>query len=78
MENPVLTVELSGHLARATTVGRRGVETWEVASQFTFYVDNVETDKLNISLKRAPGGVSRAKRLGAEANRCLQVILDHI
>ena len=47
---PRLVVEMTGHLARATAVGRAEIRLWEVCKEFLFYVDNMDTDKLTISL----------------------------
>ena len=50
VENPMLVIEMSGRTARASTSKGQAGRILKVGQEFTFYVSNVKTDKLTISL----------------------------
>ena len=61
VESPMVVLEVSGRKPACTSVGQLS-ESWEFNEEFFFPVNNVETDKITISLVNHGANIQGSKR----------------
>ena len=66
VSEPVLTVEVAGQMAHKAVLHNAGT-IWKVGREFTFYTNNIETDKVTIQL------INQFKSVGI--GRCASTLL---